>query len=97
MRTPFCFFCFLIQINVKKNIEKTLSLRVQALEKGEKQRVYGSTLRQYLPNPISKFPVKFTFTYSIFVLLSTDKKAKTISLNVFKITKSKTTKGTLRP
>ena len=46
----------------------------------------GSTLPQYLPNPKSKFPVKFIFTKSIFVLPSTDKKAKTLSLKVFKIT-----------
>ena len=34
-----------------------------------------STSPQYLPNPKIKFPVKFTFTQNIFVLLSTDKKS----------------------
>ena len=45
----------------------------------------GTTLAIYLPNPKNKFPVKFIFTYRIFVLLSTGKKAKRISLKVFKI------------
>ena len=71
---------------------------MQALKKGEKQ----PTLPQYLPNPKSKFLVKIIFTQSIFILLSTDKKAKTISLKLFKIAEFKNlhqeiTKGTLRP
>ena len=62
----------------------------------------GSTLPQYLPNPKSKSSVKSTFTWSIFVLLSNDKKAKTISSKIFKkvdfkILQQKTAKGTLRP
>ena len=62
----------------------------------------GSTLPQYLPNPKSKIPVKFAFTWSIFVLLSNDKKAKTISLKIFKKEDFKnlqqeTAKGTLGP
>ena len=62
----------------------------------------GSTLPQYLPNPKSKIPVKFVFTWSIFVLLSNDKKAKMISLKIFKKVDFKnlqqeTAKGTLRP
>ena len=62
----------------------------------------GSTLPQYLPNPKSEIPVKFVFTWSIFVLLSNDKKAKTISLKIFikvdfKNLQKETAKGTLRP
>ena len=62
----------------------------------------GTNLPQYLPNPKNKFPVKFIFTKSIFVLRSTGKKAKTISLKVFKIMAFKnwqqeTTKDTMRP
>ena len=26
-RTPFCFYCYLLRVNVKKNIEKTLFVR----------------------------------------------------------------------
>ena len=57
---------------------------------------------QYLPNRKSTFSVKFIFTYGIFVLLSTHKKAKTISWKLFKTMDFKnlqqeTTKGTLRP
>ena len=70
-------------------------------QKGWKTAGLGSILPQYLPNPKNEFPVKFTFTWTIFVLLSTDKKAKTISLKVFKITDFKnlqqeTTNYTLR-
>ena len=62
----------------------------------------ATTLPQYLPNTKNQFPVKFIFTWSIFALLSTGKKGKTISLKVFKIIAFKnwqqeTTKGTLRP
>ena len=55
-------------------------------QKGWKTAGSGSTLLQSLPNPKSKFPEKFIFTQSIFVLLSTDKNAKTISLKVFETT-----------
>ena len=86
----------------EKNIEKTLFVSAGA-QKRWKIAGSGGNLPQYLPSPKSKFPVKFIFTKSIFVLFSTDKKrAKTISLKVFKITEFKnlhqeTTKGTLRP
>ena len=79
----------------EKNIEKTLIVSAGAQTRW-KAAGSGSTLPQYLPNPKSKVPAKLIFTKSIFVLLSTDKKA------IFKITKFKnlyqeTTKGTLRP
>ena len=69
--------------------------------KKAKTEGFGSTLPQYLSNPRTKFPLKFTFAWSISVLLPTGKKAKTISFKVFKITDLKnlqqeTTKGTLR-
>ena len=40
---------------------------------------FGTTLTEYLSN------LKFLTTQSIFVFLSTDKKAKKISLKIFKI------------
>ena len=64
---------------------------MQALKKNWKTGGSGSNLPQYLPNSKNKFPVKIIFTQSIFVLLSTDKKAKTISLKVFEITEFKNT------
>ena len=45
----------------------------------------GPTLSQYVQNTENTFSVKFIFTWSIFLLLSTSKKSKTISLKVFKI------------
>ena len=52
---------------LEKNIEKTLFVSAGTLKKGS-----GSALPQYLPNPKSKFPVKFIFSaQSIFVLLFT--------------------------
>ena len=70
-------------------------------QKGWETAGSWTTLPQYLPNPKNKFPVKFIFTYSVFVLLSTGKKTKTISLKVFKIIafenwQKETKKGTLR-
>ena len=41
--------------------------------------VSAGAQKRYLPNRKSTFSVKFIFTYGIFVLLSTHKKAKTIS------------------
>ena len=67
-----------------KNIEKTLFVSAEALKRW-KTAVFGSSLPRYLQNPKSKFPVKFIFTQSIFALLSTIEKAKTISLKIFKI------------
>ena len=73
---------------------------------GHKKRIRAAgsrnTLPQYLPNPKNKFPVKCIFTSSIFVLHSTNKKAETTALEVFKIMdleklQQETTKGTLRP
>ena len=71
-------------------------------QKGWETAGSGNTLRQYLPNPKNKFPVKFTFTQRTFVLLSSGKKATLILLKiskimVFKIWQQETTKGTLRP
>ena len=82
----------------REKILKEHSLWVQPHKKDE----FGPTLLQYLPNPINKFPAKFIYKLSIFVLLSTGKKAKTTSLKVFKIMAFKnwqqeTTEGTLRP
>ena len=45
--------------------------------------VSGKTLAQDLRNHKNKFPAKFIFTKSIYVILSTGKKAKAISLKVF--------------
>ena len=45
----------------EKNIEKRLFVSAGA-QKSWKTLVTGSTLPQYLPNPKSKFPVKFIFT-----------------------------------
>ena len=85
----------------EKNIEKTLFVSA-GTQKRWKTAGSWSTLSQYLLNPKCTFPVKFIFTYSIFVLLSPDKKFKTISFKVFKITEFKnlyqeTTKGTPKP
>ena len=71
-------------------------------QKGWEKTKSGTTLPQYLPNLKDNFPVKFIFTSSIFVLIKKSKKAKTISLKVFKIMAFKnwqqeTTKDTLRP
>ena len=54
-----------------------------------------STLPQYLPNPKSKFPVKFIYTESIFDLLSIS--LKVLKIPDFKNLQQETTKGTLRP
>ena len=40
MWTPFCCYCYLLSVNKKKTLKKYY-LRVQALKKGEKQRVLG--------------------------------------------------------
>ena len=85
----------------KKNLKKHY-LWVQAIEKGEKQRVLEVLYRNIYQILKVNFQQNFIFTKSIFVLCLTDRKAKTISLKVFKITKFKnlhqeTTKGTLRP
>ena len=45
----------------KKNIEKALFVSAGA-QKRRKTVGFGSILRQYLPNPKSKCPVKFIFT-----------------------------------
>ena len=66
------------------NIDRTFCVSAGA-QKGWATAGSGSTLPQYLPNPITKFPVKFIFTSSIFVLLPNGKEAKAISLKVFKI------------
>ena len=71
---------------------------MQALKKGEKQRVLGLLYC----NIYRILKVKFIITLSIFVLLSTDNKAKKISSKVFKITELKNLhqeiiKDTLRP
>ena len=42
----------------------------------------GNALPQYLPNFKNTIPVKSIFTLSMSILLTSDKKAKTISLNV---------------
>ena len=75
---------------------------MQALKKGKKTADSGYNLSQYLPNPKNKFPVKFIFTKSIFVLLSIDKEVETISFKIcktmdFKSVQQETAKGTLRP
>ena len=85
----------------EKNVERTFFASAAA-QKGWETAGFGPTLPQYLPNPINKFPAKFIFKLSMFVLLSTGKKAKTTSLKVFKIMAFKnwqqeTTKGTRRP
>ena len=67
-----------------KNIEKTLFVSAEALKRG-RTAGSGSALPRYLQNPKSKFPVKFIFTQSMFALLSTIEKARTISLKIFKI------------
>ena len=82
-RTPFSSYCCLLRVSVKKNIEKTLFVSAGAW-KMWKTVSSGSTLPQFLPNPNSKFPVKFIFTQSILVLLSNDKNTKAISLKVYK-------------
>ena len=84
----------------KKKIERTFFSSVSTQKRWETAGS-GATLPQYLPNPKNKFPVKFIFTYSVFVLLSTGKKTKTISLKVFTIIafenwQKETKKGTLR-
>ena len=84
----------------KKRIERTFFSSVSTQKRWETAGS-GATLPQYLPNPKNKFPVKFIFTYSVFVLLSTGKKTKTISLKVFTIIafenwQKETKKGTLR-
>ena len=67
----FLFLLLFTTIRREKNIEKTFLSA--AAQKMWNTAGSGSTLPQYLPNPKSKFPVKFP--YSIFVLLSSDKKA----------------------
>ena len=66
----------------------------------------GSTLTQYLQNPKSNFPAKYVYIKYICLAFNRQneekKKAKTISVKVFKIMEFKniqqeTTKSTLRP
>ena len=54
-------FLLLLRVKVKKNIEKTSFVSAGA-QKRRKTVTSGSALPQYLPNPQSKFPVKFIFT-----------------------------------
>ena len=68
----------------EKNIERTFFVSPDA-KKGWETAGLVTTLPQYLPNPKNKFPVKFIFTWSIFILLSTGTKAKAIWLKVFTI------------
>ena len=51
-------------------------------QKGWRTVGSGNALPQYLPNFKNTIPVKSIFTLSISILLASDKKAKTISLNV---------------
>ena len=51
-------------------------------QKGWRTVGSGNALPQYLPNFKNTIPVKSIFTLSISILLTSDKKAKTISLNV---------------
>ena len=78
----------------EKYIEKTIICECRRSKKVK------STLPNFLTNPKGKSAVKFIFIYSIFVFLSNDKKAKTISLKVFQKFDFKnlqdTIKGTLR-
>ena len=64
------FLLLFITSQREKNIEKTFFVSAGP-QKGEKKTGgSGNTLPQYLLNPKNKFPVKFLFTQSIFVLLS---------------------------
>ena len=60
------------------NIKKSFFVNAGA-QKRWKSVGSGNTLPQYLPIPNNEFSVKFIFTWSVFVLPSTDKKAKSIS------------------
>ena len=87
------FLLLLTKSQREKNIEKTFFVSAGA-QKRWGTAGSGNILPQYMPHPRKKFSVKLIFT--------TDKKAKTISLKVFKRMDFKnwqqeTTKGTLRP
>ena len=55
------FLLLFITSQREKNIDKTFSVS-EGAQKRWKTVGPGSTLPQYLPDPKSKFPVKFTFT-----------------------------------
>ena len=60
-QTPFCFCCYSLRVNVKKNIEKKVLASADA-QKRLKTASCWNTLPRYLPNQKNKFPVKFIFT-----------------------------------
>ena len=65
----------------KKKWKKKLFVSA-GTQKGWRTVGSGNALPQYLPNFKNTIPVKSIFTLSISILLASDKKAKTISLNV---------------
>ena len=65
----------------KKNEKKKLFVSA-GTQKGWRTVGSGNALPQYLPNFKNTIPVKSIFTLSMSILLTSDKKAKTISLNV---------------
>ena len=65
----------------KKKWKKKLFVSA-GTQKGWRTVGSGNALPQYLPNFKNTIPVKSIFTLSMSILLTSDKKAKTISLNV---------------
>ena len=59
----------------EKNIKKTLFVSAGA-QKMLKTLAFGSILPQYLPNPKSKFPIKFIYTKVYLSYFQLTKKTK---------------------
>ena len=66
----------------KKKMKKKKLFVSAGTQKGWRTVGSGNALPQYLPNFKNTIPVKSIFTLSMSILLTSDKKAKTISLNV---------------
>ena len=66
----------------EKKMKKKKLFVSAGTQKGWRTVGSGNALPQYLPNFKNTIPVKSIFTLSMSILLTSDKKAKTISLNV---------------
>ena len=59
-RTPFCSYCYLPKVNLKKYWKKTFFVSAGA-QKSWRAVVSRNTLPQYLPNPKNKFSVTYIY------------------------------------
>ena len=87
MQTCFCAYCYLQKVNLKNVIKKTFFVSAGS-EYWRIIAVSGNTLPQYLllnlKKKIYRSKIYIQVYISIFIIILTDKKFKTILFKVFK-------------